>query len=331
MSSSAIAVRILVFTLVTVGYCSASEADKQRQAAELLTQANSQQAIRAEGSKPFHLHMRVHAERIVANATDGTYDEVWLSPVKWRHEIVFPGFRQVVSGDENSDWLSRNLDFRPRVEYLITEAIERFVHPKLSPKEKLASLHEKKKKGILLQCAELKDANARNRELCFDPSGALFSDETMDQRFEYADYRKFEGRIFPNRIQVYESGTEVLNIAADDLSQPHDVSPTLFEHEPAALKMAPCERQSTDLVKKVPPHYPEDARHAGQQGTVILYALLSADGHVEKIRALEGPTPSIDQAAIDAVQQWVYAPVRCGTVPLPTEVEVRVNFALSFQ
>jgi TonB family protein len=325
---SAIAAQILVFTLLATGYCSAGEADKQRHAAELLTQAQSQQAIRAEDSKPFHLHMRVHAERIVAKPIDGTYDEVWLSPDKWRHEIVFPGFRQVIAGDENSSWLSRNLDFRPRAEYLITQAIERFVHPELLPKEQIVSLREKKKNGILLQCAELRDASAPNRELCFDPSGALFSDETMDQRFEYADYRKFEGRIFPSRIQVYESGREVLNIAADDLSQPHDVSPILFEHDLGALKMAPCERRSTDLVKKIPPHYPEYARHAGQQGTVIVYALLSADGHVEKIRVLQGPGPSLDQAAVDAVQQWVYAPVRCGNPPLPTEVEVRVNFAL---
>lgn len=275
--------------------------------------------------------MRVHAERIVSKPTDGTYDEVWLSPDKWRHEIVFPGFRQVIVGEENSSWLSRNLDFRPRAEYLITQAIERFVHPELLPKERIVSLREKKKDGILLQCAEVRDANAPNRELCFDPSGALFSDETMDQRFEYADYGKFEGRIFPHKIQVFESGAEVLNLAADDLSQPQDISPKFFEHEPVALKMSPCERQYTHLVKKVPPHYPEDARHAGQQGTVILYALLSADGHVEKIKVLQGPGPSLEQAAVDAVQRWVYAPVRCGTPPLPTEMEVRVNFALSFQ
>ncbi|HET9305518.1 MAG TPA: TonB family protein [Candidatus Sulfotelmatobacter sp.] len=331
MPSSAIAARILIFTLLAVGYRSAGEADKRQHATELLTQAKSQQAIRAEGSKPFHLYLRIHAERIVAKPIDGTYEEVWLSPDNRRHEIVFPGFRQVVAGDENAVWVTRNLDFRPRVEYLITEAIERFVHPELSSKEKIVSLHEKKKKSIAVQCAELGGAGAPNRELCFDSSGALFSDETMDQRFEYADYRKFEGKIFPSRIQVYESGAEVLNLAADDLSQPHDVSPKLFEHEPGALKMAPCERPSTDLVKKVPPHYPEDARQARQQGTVILYALVSGDGQIEKIKVLEGPGRSLEQAAVDAVQQWVYAPARCGTVALPTEMELRVNFTLSFQ
>lgn len=323
---------MLLATAFVLRCCSIAAADKRSDGAELLAKAVALQNIRAADAKPFHLRLRIHTQGIVAKPTDGTYDEVWLGPNKWRREISFPGFTQVVVGDQNSAWLSRNLDFRPRVAYLITQAIDRFVHPELLPKEGVAAVREKKKKGVALQCAELRFSGEADRELCFDQSGALVSDESEshDLDFQYADYAKFEGRMFPHSIRVNESGQEVLSVTVDELSLPQDTSPKLFEHDPSAVQLAPCEQLSTNLVKKVPPEYPEDARRNGQQGTVILYAFVSADGRVGKVRVLQGLSRSLDQASIEAVKQWVYAPVACGSAPLPAEVEIPTKYAITY-
>lgn len=56
--------------------------------------------------------------------------------------------------------------------------------------------------------------------------------------------------------------------------------------------------------------------------------LLSGAGHVQDTRVLESAGDSLDRAAIEAVKQWEYSPANCGT-PLPAEIEVRVNLALS--
>ena len=329
-----IAGRTLFVAAFAVQYCSAASADKSLGGSELLTKAVALENIRAADAKPFHVHLRVHTQRIVSKPTEGTYDEVWLGPNKWRREISFPGFTQVVVGDQNSAWLSRNLDFRPRLAYMISQAIDRFIHPELLPKENIGSVRERKNKGVTLQCAELRSSSTVGRELCFDQSGALVSDESKSdsqgQNFEYADYTKFEGRIFPHSIRVNESGREILSMTAEDLSLPQDTPPKLFEHDLGAVQIAPCEQLPTNLVKNVPPHYPEDARHNGQQGAVILYAFLSADGQVSRVKVLQGLSPSLDQATIQAVQQWVYAPVTCGSLPLPTEVEIRINYTLSY-
>lgn len=66
-----------------------------------------------------------------------------------------------------------------------------------------------------------------------------------------------------------------------------------------------------------------------QEGTVVLYALLSPDGQVQRLKVLESAGKSLDQSALQAVRQWRYATVRCGTTPLPFETEIRVNYSLS--
>ncbi|MBZ5700046.1 MAG: energy transducer TonB, partial [Acidobacteriia bacterium] len=63
------------------------------------------------------------------------------------------------------------------------------------------------------------------------------------------------------------------------------------------------------LEHPVVPVYPEVARKAGIEGDVVLRAYVSSDGRVTNLRVLAGP-PILARAAIDAVQQWRYQPVK---------------------
>jgi protein TonB len=59
------------------------------------------------------------------------------------------------------------------------------------------------------------------------------------------------------------------------------------------------------LVQSVPPKYPVEARSA--QGTVVLKAVVDANGKVEGLRLVEG-NATLAAAAIQAVKQWRYRP-----------------------
>jgi TonB family protein len=59
------------------------------------------------------------------------------------------------------------------------------------------------------------------------------------------------------------------------------------------------------LVQSVPPKYPREARSA--QGTVVLKAVVDANGKVEGLRLVEG-NATLAAAAIQAVKQWRYRP-----------------------
>jgi TonB family protein len=68
------------------------------------------------------------------------------------------------------------------------------------------------------------------------------------------------------------------------------------------------------LVTKVRPQYPEVARQAGIQGTVVLKALLDTNGDVEELTLVSGH-PMLVPAAIEAVKQWNTSPT-CSMVRL---------------
>lgn len=81
------------------------------------------------------------------------------------------------------------------------------------------------------------------------------------------------------------------------------------------------------LIKKVDPVYPEIARQAGVEGTVICEATTDIYGRVAEVKVLKS-IPLLDQAAVDAVHQWVYEPMLIDGEPQGVVFTVTVNFNL---
>lgn len=81
-------------------------------------------------------------------------------------------------------------------------------------------------------------------------------------------------------------------------------------------------------IRNVAPVYPEIAKQARVQGIVILECIISPQGQVTEVKVLRG-IPLLDQAAIDAVKQWIYTPTLLNGVPVPVIMTVTVNFKLS--
>jgi TonB family protein len=65
--------------------------------------------------------------------------------------------------------------------------------------------------------------------------------------------------------------------------------------------------QPPRLIKQVDPVYPEIARQSRVEGVVILEAQTDKDGRIVNVKILRS-IPLLDQAAVDAVRQWVYEP-----------------------
>ena len=77
----------------------------------------------------------------------------------------------------------------------------------------------------------------------------------------------------------------------------------------------------------VNPVYPEEARAARIEGVVILEITIGKDGSVASARVLRS-IPELDQAAIDAVLQWVYEPTLLNGEPIDVKSIVTINFTL---
>ena len=88
------------------------------------------------------------------------------------------------------------------------------------------------------------------------------------------------------------------------------------------------EVQQARLISSAPPTYPAFARSIGLQGDIAIDALIDASGRVTTMKALSGPVP-LQQAAMDALRQWIYEPARLNGQPVSTHLTVTVKFRLN--
>jgi protein TonB len=77
----------------------------------------------------------------------------------------------------------------------------------------------------------------------------------------------------------------------------------------------------------VRPVYPDVARAARVQGTVVLEAVLDRAGRVSQVRVVKS-VPLLDRSAIDAVRQWRYTPSTLHGAPVEVLMTITVTFTL---
>ena len=79
------------------------------------------------------------------------------------------------------------------------------------------------------------------------------------------------------------------------------------------------------------PKYPEMARLARVQGSVMLLIVIDRDGRVGAIEVLRSPDPrfGFDLSAIEAVKIWRYRPARWAGRPVSVQASVLIEFSLS--
>lgn len=82
-----------------------------------------------------------------------------------------------------------------------------------------------------------------------------------------------------------------------------------------------------EAVTRVAPSYPDIAREAGVDGTVLVQALVGKDGKVKDVR-VQKSIPMLDASAIAAVKQWVFKPALSNNKPVAVWVAVPVKFSL---
>jgi TonB family protein len=82
------------------------------------------------------------------------------------------------------------------------------------------------------------------------------------------------------------------------------------------------------LATKVDPVYPEMARRAGIEGTVVLSATIGVDGRVTDVQVVRGLGFGLSEAAVSAVRRWQYRPAQGPEGPIVSRKEVRIEFRL---
>jgi TonB family protein len=82
------------------------------------------------------------------------------------------------------------------------------------------------------------------------------------------------------------------------------------------------------LIKDVKPRYTGEALVNKIQGTVVLEAVVTADGCPSQIRVVRSLSPGLDQEAIATVAQWRFEPGRLAGEPVDVLVSILIDFSL---
>ena len=82
-----------------------------------------------------------------------------------------------------------------------------------------------------------------------------------------------------------------------------------------------------NILSKVPPHYPEEAKQNYITGDVILDFTIDRNGNVTGLKIISGH-PLLASAAVDAVKQWKYKPFLLNGEPVDVETTARIIFRM---
>lgn len=118
---------------------------------------------------------------------------------------------------------------------------------------------------------------------------------------------------------------------------PHPAAPALAAVNlgNGGQDLADLNARSDDIIpprpdsrhRNLPPAYPADAMRRHQAGTVHLMIQVTADG-IPVLVEVAGSSghPSLDQAAVQAVEQWRFTPARSAAGPVPFSFTLDIHF-----
>jgi len=92
-----------------------------------------------------------------------------------------------------------------------------------------------------------------------------------------------------------------------------------------AVQMAPGMVPPT-VQQRVEPQYADEARRAALSGTVVLQAVIKADGTVDVLRVVRGLPAGLTDSAIQAIKQWQFKPGQKNGQNADIALNIEVNF-----
>ena len=82
------------------------------------------------------------------------------------------------------------------------------------------------------------------------------------------------------------------------------------------------------LVKFVEAPYPEAEKASGRAASVVVQLAISATGTVDAVQVIESAGAAFDQAAVEAIRQFVFEPAEINNRPSPIRINYRYDFVI---
>lgn len=120
-------------------------------------------------------------------------------------------------------------------------------------------------------------------------------------------------------------GAAISVALGDSIHEPRVV--VVPTHAPKGLLRISSGVSAGMLIAPIRPIYPEIARVARVEGTVVVEAIISRTGTIESLHVVSGPA-MLRAAALDAIRAARYQPYRLNGSPTEVQTTISVNFRM---
>jgi TonB family protein len=129
-------------------------------------------------------------------------------------------------------------------------------------------------------------------------------------------------------VQPAKQDTSTNHTASSATLVPTSLPATPVAKAPSSeLLEVPEDFADDQIVRRVHPTYPKQARARKLQGIVVLEAIVSKKGSVDSLQLVSGDSV-LAQAAADAVKQWKYKPYFHNGEPTEFQTKITIDFKL---
>jgi TonB family protein len=304
---------------------------------ELMLLAAKTNGLTGDDVKPWHLKATYKALDEQGNVKDqGTYEESWVSPQKFKRTFTGTAFTQTEYGSEKGILVSGAQDALPgRMVQLRNEFVGSMLSPE-SIQQTSFAMKQREIGNIKFDCLSPITAAGVyfGTTWCLDAGKTILRINAPPQGAQvvHNSIVKFQGRYIAEDLLFAQAAKTTLTAHIDNIELLNPVDETLFQPPPDATPMRMRVNIAAGvmvgmLAKKVAPEYPLFAKEEGISGTIVLQAIIGKDGRIANLHVVSGP-PELQQAALDAVKKWVYRPYLLNNEPVEVLTTINVIFML---
>lgn len=305
----------------------------------LISHALQREELWSEGTPPLQLRGEVRIWDSNGGMAKGEYTYDWNSPSRWREHIRFVNYERIRVGDSSGFWQKRELDYEPEMIFKLERVLDLTDALKIGSKQTLGKLKAHEENGVQQQCTEVKWSTAVERSICFDEAAGTVANieyRKLDcqhqpevTRLEYDKFAPVGEKLVPHEVRALQGTKMVASLDILELTEKPEADPALFNPPENSVHWATCkEVQGRELITAPAPEYSANVQAKMEQGLVIAYVVIEADGTLSHSKLIHAATPTINAATLAVLGQWRYKPAACGNLPVRTETALPFDFWL---
>lgn len=318
----------------SVAYC---QAFLSADATEWFRHADDLTNIRLPGGAPFHMKVAFHSfpgldfekkGRSAVLAGDGTYDEVWLSPERWRREITLAGFHAEETRADGVRKYQASSSYEPARVLMLLDALYNPVPRDLLSPE-IIDPHQRWKIEHLtagqLSYVRISSSNQINAEVAvrseydFLNDGILVRSADGGLATAWQDAVVFSRHLVPRHLTIQASGRDLLT-ADVTIGPSGQTDPSLFEQAGAPASPGTTLR---------PFHWYEVKRgHITGQPTGftddvflgVIRGVVDRDGVPRELEVVSGDNDAGARQELKSLQAMAFSPPTADGTPCEMEL-----------